>query len=230
MSGRGGTSLARRAPGRALARALLPRGLHAAGPYRCHRLSEQGGGLRSVVQGRGRDRADDRGRSQAPRRLHRHHRGAPHLGLDHDPPPARAHDRARWWHLARRLTLGVVPAPLLAAGARLLQAVPWADASEAARRPQGRPVAVLRPAYAERKAFAAYLAPLRKRKWYVYSKPPFGGPKAVLAYLSRYTHRVAISNRPLIACDERGVTFTNKDYLAHGPAPANSMTLATAQF
>jgi hypothetical protein len=54
---------------------------------------------------------------------------------------------------------------------------------------------------AERKAFAAYLAPLRKRKWYVYSKPPFGGPKAVLAYLSRYTHRVAFSSfqarRPL---------------------------------
>ena len=74
------------------------------------------------------------------------HRGAPHLGLDHDPPSARAHDRARWRHLARRLTLAVVPAPLLAAGARLLQAVPWADASEAARRPQGRPVAVLRPA------------------------------------------------------------------------------------
>src|SRR5258707_11618727 len=69
-----------------------------------------------------------------------------------DPPPARAHDRARWWHLARRLMLGVVPAPLLAAGARLLQAVPWADASEAARRPQGRPVAVLRPAYSPRRA------------------------------------------------------------------------------
>src|SRR5258708_5550904 len=54
---------------------------------------------------------------------------------------------------------------------------------------------------AEREAFAAYLAPLRKRKWYVYSKPPFGGPKAVLAYLSRYTHRVAISNRRRLACD-----------------------------
>ena len=46
---------------------------------------------------------------------------------------------------------------------------------------------------------AAYLAPLRRINWYVYSKPPFGGPKAVLAYLSRYTHRVAISNRPLAA-------------------------------
>ena len=55
---------------------------------------------------------------------------------------------------------------------------------------------------AARKAFAAYLAPLRRINWYVYSKPPFGGPKAVLAYLSRYTHRVAISNRRLITFDQ----------------------------
>jgi hypothetical protein len=51
---------------------------------------------------------------------------------------------------------------------------------------------------------AAYLAPLRRHKWYVYSKPPFGGPEAVLAYLARYTHRVAISNRRLIAFDHNG--------------------------
>src|SRR5436309_6116063 len=96
---------------------------------------------------RRRDRADDCGRSQAPRRPHRHHRGAPHLGLDDDPPSARAHDRARRRHLARRLTVGVVPAPLLAACARILQAVPSADASETPRRAQGRPAAVPRPAY-----------------------------------------------------------------------------------
>jgi len=69
---------------------------------------------------------------------------------------------------------------------------------------------------AERKAFAAYLAPLRRINWYVYSKPPFGGPKAVLAYLSRYTHRVAISNRRLITFDQHGVTFRYKDYCADG--------------
>src|SRR5207253_1923712 len=55
---------------------------------------------------------------------------------------------------------------------------------------------------AERKAFARYLAPLRRRKWYVYSKRPFGGPEAVLAYLSRYTHRVAIADSRLIAFDQ----------------------------
>jgi hypothetical protein len=83
---------------------------------------------------------------------------------------------------------------------------------------------------AERKAFARYLAPLRRRKWYVYSKRPFGGPEAVLAYLSRYTHRVAISNRRLIALDENGVTFNYKDYRGDGRAHYKVMTLATSEF
>jgi Putative transposase/Transposase zinc-binding domain len=83
---------------------------------------------------------------------------------------------------------------------------------------------------ADRKAFAAYLAPLRRRKWYLYSKPPFGGPEAVLAYLSRYTHRVAISNRRLIAFDQNGVTFSYKDYRADGRARYKLMTLATDEF
>jgi hypothetical protein len=81
-----------------------------------------------------------------------------------------------------------------------------------------------------RKAFAAYLAPLRKIEWYLYTKPPFGGPKAVLTYLSRYTHRVAISNRRLIALDHNGVTFNYKDYRADGRARYKTMTLATHEF
>jgi Putative transposase/Transposase zinc-binding domain len=83
---------------------------------------------------------------------------------------------------------------------------------------------------AERKAFARYLAPLRRRKWHVYSKRPFGGPETVLAYLSRYTHRVAISNRRLIAFDTNGVTFSYKDYRADGRARYKVMTLATNEF
>jgi Putative transposase len=83
---------------------------------------------------------------------------------------------------------------------------------------------------AEPKAFARYLAPLRRRKWYVYAKRPFGGPEAVLAYLSRYTHRVAISNRRLIALDENGVTFNYKDYRGDGQARYKVMTLATSEF
>jgi Putative transposase/Transposase zinc-binding domain len=83
---------------------------------------------------------------------------------------------------------------------------------------------------AERKAFAAYLAPLRRITWYVYAKPPFGGPKAVLAYLARYTHRVAIANSRLIARDQQGVTFRYKDYRADGRARQKVMTLAASEF
>jgi hypothetical protein len=73
-------------------------------------------------------------------------------------------------------------------------------------------------------------APLRRAEWVVYAKRPFGGPKAVLAYLSRYTHRVAIANSRLIACDRTGVTFRWKDYRAEGRDRQKVMTLATAEF
>jgi hypothetical protein len=82
----------------------------------------------------------------------------------------------------------------------------------------------------ERKAFAAYLAPLRNSEWVVYSKRPFGGPEQVLRYLARYTHRVAISNRRLIACDDNGVTFKWKDYRLEGPERYKLMTLTTHEF
>jgi Putative transposase/Transposase zinc-binding domain len=65
---------------------------------------------------------------------------------------------------------------------------------------------------ADTAAFAAFLAPLKRAEWVVYAKQPFGGPQAVLAYLSRYTHRVAISNRRLVSADEKGVAFRWKDY------------------
>jgi len=79
-------------------------------------------------------------------------------------------------------------------------------------------------------AFAAYLAPLRKSEWVVYSKRPFGGPQAMLAYLSRYTHRVAIANSRLIAFDDEGVTFKWKDYRAEGRDRQKIMTLAADEF
>jgi len=83
---------------------------------------------------------------------------------------------------------------------------------------------------AEAQSFAAYLARLRKVEWVVYAKPPFGGPEAVLVYLSRYTHRVAIANSRLIAFDERGVTFKWKDYRVEGRDRCKQMTLATDEF
>ena len=79
-------------------------------------------------------------------------------------------------------------------------------------------------------AFRAWLAPLRRCEWVVYAKRPFAGPQAVLAYLSRYTHRVAISNSRLLAMDERGVTFRWKDYRAKGRTRNKAMTLSPDEF
>lgn len=91
-----------------------------------------------------------------------------------------------------------------------------------------------RVALADAAAFKAWLAPLRQCEWVVYAKRPFAGPQAVLAYLSRYTHRVAISNSRLLALDERGVTFRWKDYRANkrgrGKLRQKAMTLAPQEF
>jgi len=82
----------------------------------------------------------------------------------------------------------------------------------------------------DQRAFARHLAPIRKRKWVIYAKPPFSGPEAVLAYLSRYTHRVAISNHRLISFDEAGVTFRYKDYRRSGADRQRTMTLHADEF
>jgi Putative transposase len=81
-----------------------------------------------------------------------------------------------------------------------------------------------------REVFARHLAPLRRKNWFVYAKPPFAGPEAVLAYLARYTHRVAIANSRLIALDERGLTFRYKDYRRNGQARYRTMTLSADEF
>ncbi len=82
----------------------------------------------------------------------------------------------------------------------------------------------------ETTAFAKWLAPLKKCEWVVYAKRPFAGPKAVLAYLSRYTHRVAIANSRLVAMDDSGVTFRWKDYRAKGRKRHKVMTLSHDEF
>jgi len=82
----------------------------------------------------------------------------------------------------------------------------------------------------DRRVFVRRIARLRKKNWVVYAKPPFAGPEAVLAYLSRYTHRVAISNRRLLTLDERGVTFRYKDYRRDGAARYGTMTLNADEF
>ena len=84
---------------------------------------------------------------------------------------------------------------------------------------------------AEPAAFRVFLAPMRKQEWVVYAKPPgFGGPEAVLAYLSRYTHRVAISNSRLVSCDSQGVIFKYKDYRRKGRERYKTLPLAVPEF
>ena len=87
---------------------------------------------------------------------------------------------------------------------------------------------------ADAQAFKAWLTPMHQCEWVVYAKRPFAGPQAVLAYLSRYTHRVAISNSRLLALDERGVTFRWKDYRANktgrGKTRHKAMTLSPEEF
>ncbi len=83
---------------------------------------------------------------------------------------------------------------------------------------------------ADQQVFANWLKPLRQVDWVVYAKRPFAGPEAVLAYLARYTHRVAIANSRLIRFDAQGVTFKWKDYRAIAKDRYKSMTLATDEF
>ena len=86
------------------------------------------------------------------------------------------------------------------------------------------------PHLTDRRAFLRHLSPVRKKRWVVYAKPPFAGPEAVLAYLSRYTHRVAISNSRLLAFDGASVTFRYKDYRRSGADRQQRMTLAADEF
>jgi len=85
-------------------------------------------------------------------------------------------------------------------------------------------------ALADRRAFLRHLSPVRKKNWVVYAKPPFAGPEAVLAYLSRHTHRVAISNSRLLRFDETGVTLRYKNYRIDVADRQQVMTLAAGEF
>jgi hypothetical protein len=82
----------------------------------------------------------------------------------------------------------------------------------------------------DRRSFFRHLALVRKKKWVVYAKPPFAGPEALLAYLSRYTHRVTISSRWLISFDETGVTFHHKDHRRDGAERQSAMTIEVDEF
>ena len=101
-------------------------------------------------------------------------------------------------------------------------------------RPAASPSSAISPPLTDKRALDAALAPLRRSDWVVYAERPFAEPMAVLAYLARYTHRVAISNSRLIALDDKGVAFKWKDYCARGKAAGNAwikpMTLDAGEF
>ena len=142
-------------------------------------------------------------------------------------PHQRPHDRAGWWDIARRHPLGRLPPKLSLAGKGPVPTVPPLDVSDAARRTRDRPFAVLRrprPTRLQSRVQGLSRAAAYRTKWFVYSKRPFAGPEQVLAYLSRYTHRVAISSSRLIAANATGVTFSYKDYRIEGPGRYKSMT------
>jgi hypothetical protein len=132
-------------------------------------------------------------------------------------------DGTRWVHCRAKFLL---PVCVLSRLFRRLFLTRLADAYRAGRLAFFGEIEGLR----HREAFTAHLAPLKRKNWFVYTKPPFAGPEAVLAYLARYTHRVAISNSRLVSLDERGVTFRYKDYRRNGSARYCTMTLNADEF
>ena len=170
--------------------------------------------VRSVVPSYGRNSSIDRGRSKAPgcpTRLLLH---PTQLGTDTQHSSASALRRPRWgisldgsrWVACRPRFL--LPVRVLSCRFRRLYLRYLEQAYRAGKlRFHGQLQHLSDPA-----SFARYLAPLRKTKWVVYAKPPFGGPEKVLDYLGRYTHRVAISNHRLQQLQDGRVTFAYKDY------------------
>jgi hypothetical protein len=132
-------------------------------------------------------------------------------------------DGTRWVHCKPGFLL---PVPVLSRLFRRLFLAALADAHAAGRLAFFGKIEDLH----RREAFKAHRAPLKRKNWFVYVKRPFAGPEAVLSYLARYTHRVAISNSRLVALDERGVTFRYKDYRRNGQARYGKMTLSADEF
>src|SRR5271163_3724760 len=209
--------MARRARGGTPAGRLLSRRLHAAGGDQRDRVPEQGHRLRPPVQDRGRDADHHRRRPEASGRAHR-----PHIHII-VPGGGLSPDGSRWIACKPAFFL---PVRVLSRLFRRLFLEGLAALHETGRLAFFGDLAPL----SDQRAFDAALAPLRRSEWVVFAKRPFAGPQAVLAYLSRYTHRVAISNSRLIALDDAGVTFKWKDYRIKGPDRLKTMTLDATEF
>ena len=197
---------------------------------------EQDRRLRPAVQGRRRDADRHCGQPKTLGGSRWLHRRAAHLGLGSHSPPAPAQDCARRRPVVGRFALDRLQAPLLPARLALSRLFRRLFLEGLAALHQAGRLAFFGDLVplADRRPLTAALAPLRRTEWVVYAKRPFAGPAAVLAYLSGYTHRVAISNSRLIASDDHSVTFRWKDYRARGEAPGSTgikaMTLPVDEF
>ena len=158
------------------------------------------------------------------------HSRPPHVGFGDDPPSACPHDRAGRRRCAGRTPLDIVASGVPASGARAWRAVPTALPHAAARAARRRAARLLQDHGTPYRATRLPTPPCSRSDKALGGLAPFAGPEAVLAYLSRYTHRVAISNRRLIAFDESGVTFRYKDYRRDEADRQQVMTLAADEF
>ena len=156
------------------------------------------------------------------------------MGLGTHPSSARAYDRARWralldgtrWISSRSNFLVHVNVLRRAFVSGQDAGDAQADAHDAGQLKFFNTHAGL----ADKRTFKRFIAPLRRIQWVVHCKASFAGPEQVLRYLSRYTHRVAISNRRLVAADDTGIAFRWKDYRINGPGRFKTMRLQPHTF
>ena len=225
--------VARRARGRTAAGRVFSCGLHAAGRAPRHRISEQDRDLRPAHEVKA-SAETTLAIAADPKHLGARIgiRGPPYLGLRPHPSSPRAHDRAGRRPVGESLAMGLQPPGLPRACQSVVAPIPRAVLDEANQGSHARPPQVLadHSALANQRAFKRFPAPLRKTEWVVYTKNPFAGPEQVLRYLSRYTHRIAISNRRLVSTDDNGVAFRWKDYRIDGPERWKTMTLHPHEF
>ena len=178
-----------------------------------------------------RKRCDHRRRSQTPRRTRWHDQRAAYLGVGTDASSAHPHDRSRRWAVARWQPLGRVQAGVLSCTCGCCRALFDACSLKGCWLCTVRANSLLRRSDWRWRtlSFSQLARPFRKNEWVVYAKPPFGGPEAVLAYLSRYTHRVAISNSRLISADAKPSRSSGK-ITASNRRPPISHAPCTSEF
>ena len=225
VPGRGGAPMAGRPRGGAAAGPLLSRRLHpAGGDRRASRSRTRPPSTTSCSRTAAETLTAIAADPEASRRAHRPHRRAAHLGLGADPSSPCPRHRSRRRPRRRTGRAGSPASPASSCPCACSRACSAGSSSTALAAPARRPAASPSSATSRPSPTSApstpLLAPLRRAEWVVYAKRPFAGPQAVLAYLARYTHRVAISNSRLIALDDEGRHLQMEGLSDRRPRPA----------